>query len=606
MHATMVDHLRNAAWGEGNVPSAKRRRIEPTDDWQRLQSLVGSPEQERYELLRPIVLFGHTPAERAERTGVAERTLHRRAAAFDRAGMASLFAADDHSPADRRSVPEHIRRAIGELKAEYAALGPFEIAAVCRRRFDDCHVNYHTVQRVLAAAPPPPRAARRFPPYHQIADAFERRRAIVQLFFEGWNITSIAGYLETNRPRVYEVIRRFLEQGWRGLEERSRAPKAPAKKADLKAMAAIRRLQANPELGEFRVHAALQQMGITLSPRTCGRILAEHRSLYRLAGPAAGAPHDPKAMPFQANHRHQYWSVDVRYLDTPAFNGGQVYVLSVLENYSRALLATMLSLRQDLVAYLIVLHAAMRRHGAPEALVSDSGAIFKAKSALATYAALGVDKRQIGRGRPWQNYIETHFNTLRRMADHAFATATTWEELQEILERFSADYNAQEHFAHRERADGKRSPEAVLGWVRGAWCDEAALSRLFRVRYDRRLDAAGYARFRHWRLYGERGLMRQHIAIWLAPDALTLAYEEEPLAHYRVTYEPDGRHLRTVTEPRLFRTRHRSPQLPLWPPRDDEWRQAVRVPPYASRRQRPVSALQPPLFPNEEERAASE
>jgi hypothetical protein len=37
-------------------------------------------------------------------------------------------------------------------------------------------------------------------------------------------------------------------------------------------MAAIRRLQANPELGEFRVHAALAQQGIDLSPRTCGRI----------------------------------------------------------------------------------------------------------------------------------------------------------------------------------------------------------------------------------------------------------------------------------------------------------------------------------------------
>lgn len=41
----------------------------------------------------------------------------------------------------------------------------------------------------------------------------------------------------------------------------------------------MRRLQANPVLGAFRVHAALEQLGIHLSPPTCGAILAEHRAL---------------------------------------------------------------------------------------------------------------------------------------------------------------------------------------------------------------------------------------------------------------------------------------------------------------------------------------
>jgi hypothetical protein len=33
------------------------------------------------------------------------------------------------------------------------------------------------------------------------------------------------------------------------------------------AMDAVRRLQQNPNLGEFRIHAALAQVGIHLSPR---------------------------------------------------------------------------------------------------------------------------------------------------------------------------------------------------------------------------------------------------------------------------------------------------------------------------------------------------
>src|SRR3954470_21185371 len=201
-------------------------------------------------------------------------------------------------------------------------------------------------------------------------------------------------------------------------------------------MAIVRRLQANPELGEFRIHAALAQQGIHLSPRTCGRILALHRALGA-PQPVAARPHDPQPMPFAAQQRHQYWSVDVRYIEDHALGTGKpVYAISILENFSRAILATVVAPRQDLTAYLIVLRAAVETHGAPEALVSDSGSIFKANHAQAIYAALGIHKTVIDRGQPWQNYIETNFNVLRRMADHDYAKATTWAELQAAHARF--------------------------------------------------------------------------------------------------------------------------------------------------------------------------
>ena len=136
-------------------------------------------------------------------------------------------------------------------------------------------------------------------------------------------------------------------------------------------------------------------------------------------------------MPFAAAYRHHYWSVDVRYIeDHGSATSKPVYVISILENFSRALLASVLSPRQDLTAYLIVLRAAIEAHGAPEVLVSDGGSIFKAKQAQAIYARAGDRaSSQIDSGQPWQNYIETHFNVMRRMADHHYAHATTWGEL---------------------------------------------------------------------------------------------------------------------------------------------------------------------------------
>ena len=59
------------------MPRAKRHRREPTDDWQQLQPLTQFPEQLTYELIRPVVLFGQTPLERARATGTPQRTLLR-------------------------------------------------------------------------------------------------------------------------------------------------------------------------------------------------------------------------------------------------------------------------------------------------------------------------------------------------------------------------------------------------------------------------------------------------------------------------------------------------------------------------------------------------
>ena len=85
----------------------KRRAVAPTDDWAQLRLLAAWPEQAAYELIRPVVLFGRSPAERAKETGAAERTLYRQADRFDQFGMQGLF-----TPAKvekHRRIPEAVR-----------------------------------------------------------------------------------------------------------------------------------------------------------------------------------------------------------------------------------------------------------------------------------------------------------------------------------------------------------------------------------------------------------------------------------------------------------------------------------------------------------------
>jgi putative transposase len=575
----------------------RRRRAEPTDDWGQLELLCGWPEQRDYELIRPMVLFGSPASERAKETGAAsERSLQRRAARFEAEGMESLFGSE--AAKKRKRLPPSVRHLIVDLKAEHPALNPNEIAAICYVRFGR-RPDRKTVKRVLAEEPVQLRMVRRFAPYHEIEEAVQRRRAVVALHAEGWSAKAIAGYLRVGTSTVYRTLKRWVEEGLAGLEDRPHGRPSGVRKVDLKAMAAIRRLQENPNLGEFRMHAALAQIGIHLSPRTCGRVMAMHRALYGLEKPK-GPSKEKREMPFAARRRHQYWSTDVRYLKGLGLPG-RFYVIPVLDNHSRAILSSAVVRSQDLASYLSVLYAAVEEYGSPEALVTNGGGVFRATQARHAYEALGIAKHEIERGRPWQSYIETAFNVQRRMADHDFADAEDWPELVAAHARFVGDYNHQPHWAHRDRPGGRRAPLEVLGFVTGVRHREEELRRaFFSARFVRVLDSLGYARFKNWRLYGEEALAGSEAVLWLASESLTLEHRGEALARYEVEVEAATGRFREVGRPRLFEAPVARPQQRLFALDDlgeGGWLKAMRLEGYAPRAPRGARSLQQALFP---------
>lgn len=582
---------------------SRRRRVEHTEEWALIEPLLPWHEQREYELLRPIVVFGDTPAERARQTGAAARTLHEKARRFDEEGVPSLF------PAARGpTLQPEIRRLIVDLKVQHPPLSLGEIARICYVQFGR-KPSKNTIKAVLRQEPAPLFAKRHFPPYREMPEGRERRMALVRLHAEGWTPTAIASYLKTSRQTVYSILGRWIEQGEEGLEEKPRGRPRGVRKVGLKAMREVRRLQENPELGEFRVHGALARMGIDLSPRTCGRILAVNRKLYGLKKPKRGAK-EKKEMPFQSRRRHEIWSVDIRYIDhrlppdeLPP-GAEKVYAISILENHSRAILASAITTAQDTSAYLSVLYTAIERYGLPEVLVSDGGGVFKANQAKAVYRALGITKEKIERRKPWQNFIETTFNIQRRMADYFFAKAHSWEELVAAHDRWVEEYNTQKHWAHRERKDARRSPAEVLGFLTGIRHRPDDLRRaFFSTRFTRTLDASGYARLKRWRVYGEEGLARREVALWLGAENLAVEFAGDTLARYDVEYSARKNQLLEVRRARLFETVHRrSP--PAQQPRlfelvvlgENGWLKAVRLADYAPRRPRRPQALQQVLF----------
>lgn len=365
------------------MPRANRPRRQRTHDWQKIKQYTLWPEQQLYEKIRTVVLFNESAAERARETGTAERTLQRKAELFEERGMISLFPKEPVPPSDdARELPPDMRQLIVDLKAEHPDLRPHEIATVCYVRFGR-RPSHHTVQRVLASGPQPSITTRRFPLYGEIAAGYERRCIVVRLHAEGWSVSTISAYLQTTRATIYDILKRWAKEGREGLKDKSHAPHEPARKVTFEDIQEVRRLARNPEIGAYRVMAALEQIGIKLSQRTCGRLLDLNRNLYGLEKPKR-SPHAKKEMPFKAHFRHQYWSVDVRYIEKHQIpdHEGPVYLISILENYSRAVLASKVSPTQNQWDYLEVLCAAFSTAGIPKAIVSDGGRIFYANQAM--------------------------------------------------------------------------------------------------------------------------------------------------------------------------------------------------------------------------------
>jgi hypothetical protein len=126
------------------------------------------------------------------------------------------------------------------------------------------------------------------------------------------------------------------------------------------------------------------------------------------------------------------------------------------------------------------------------------------------------------------------------------------------------------------------------------------LSRaFFSTMLVRRLDASGYARVKHWRVYAEEGLAKCEVAVWLGDGEMALEHGGRALSRYDVSLSRDSK-LEAVTNPRLFANPYGTAQPKLFALDalgDAGWLKALRLEGYAARTRRPPVALQQALFP---------
>jgi putative transposase len=561
--------------------------VSAQEEFEHIRRQFIDPIQHDYEVIRPIVLFAETAAERSRQTGVERTVVGDKARRFVLAGMLGL--------ADRRAetagrkghtYPDAIAGYIVYLKQLYPPIHLREIARIVQRKFG-YKTNHHALKRFLEPYNTPIQLELGLTTFSTFADAYQARWTVVRMAYEGWNKKSIADCLKLSRTHVYTILEAFKRDGFAGLEDqRTRPPQHPDNQLTLPLLKEILDIQREyPRAGRFRVHGILAQQHAEPPPseRTVGRAMAINRQFHGAPGPWQSARDEPpdavsfKHLPYRPAYRHHLWFTDIRYL--VQLDGNWVYSICLIEGYSRKIVAGMASPHQDLTAILQILFAALAEYGCPQAIVSDNGSVFRAGDYLAILRALDIEPLHIEQGKPWQNMIEAQFKVQLRLADFHFEQAQTLDDVQNQHAAFIETFNTTPHWAHRTRADGHRTPVEVLGWLRGRVVEPQRLRELFgRTEFLRTVNRYGFVSVQRFYLYAENGLARQRVSIWIYEGQLRIEYHKTLLARYRCIYDRKHGQLHDVNEPLLYTTPFTSPQLELIELDDEQWRKCQRRP----------------------------
>ena len=273
-------------------------------------------------------------------------------------------------------------------------------------------------------------------------------------------------------------------------------------------------------------------------------------ALYKQAHPRP--PREPRSpnpaeRPRVATAPHQVWFVDLRYLVQIA--GHWLYSVLIFDGYSRAIVGAGCCERQNCSRIVQVFRQALTQWGAPEAVVSDHGAVCVALAPC--LRQLDIQWAPTMKGHPWQNRAESGFAIQRRRLDVYVVGCTEREQGYQRHAQFVRDYQFWGHWAHKRRdAQGRvysLSPEVMLGQAQGRGLDPLRLRRALRLRQlTRTVRQYGQMRLHNFGLYVDQGLWGHTVELWIYDDVVRIEQGEHVVVSYPCVYDPRQRRITDV------------------------------------------------------------
>lgn len=253
----------------------------------------------------------------------------------------------------------------------------------------------------------------------------------------------------------YDLRRRFKAGGLAAIEVQSRAPHRVANRTPLEVEDTI-----------VELRKALIDQGLDAGPATIaghlvdrGLVSPSESTIWRILKARGCVTPDPSKVPkrtlrrFAAARANECWQFDDTGWDLA--DGNEVKVLHVLDDCSRALIASTVLEQPNAANIFDAIAASTEEWGWPERVLCDNALAHHALHD--TFAAFGVATRH---GRPYHPQTTGKVERVHRTVKQYLAAhdaAATSDELQQQLDAFRDIYNHH----RRHRAIGRQLPAAV-------------------------------------------------------------------------------------------------------------------------------------------------
>jgi putative transposase len=216
----------------------------------------------------------------------------------------------------------------------------------------------------------------------------------------------------------------------------------------------------HPFYGSRKMVVFLKVAGHTINRKRVQRLMRQIGLAAIAPGPNTSRPHpEHKIYPYLLRgvpvvRTNQVWSTDITYIRLPR---GFVYLVAIIDWYSRRVLSWRISNSMEAVFCVDCLEEALRNHGKPEIFNSDQGSQFTSAAFTGVLQREGVVISMDGRGRAFDNiFVERLWRSVKHEDVYLKGYASMGELLLGLTEYFTF-YNGE----RPHQSLGNKTPDVV-------------------------------------------------------------------------------------------------------------------------------------------------
>jgi putative transposase len=216
----------------------------------------------------------------------------------------------------------------------------------------------------------------------------------------------------------------------------------------------------HPFYGSRKMVIFLEGIGHSVNRKRVQRLMRILGLIGMAPGPNTSRPHpEHKVYPYLLRgvpivRPNQVWSTDITYIRLAR---GFVYLVAIIDWYSRRVLSWRISNSMEAVFCVDCLEEALRAHGTPEIFNSDQGSQFTSAAFTDVLKREGVVISMDGRGRAFDNiFVERLWRSVKHEDVYLKGYATMCELMVGLTEYF-AFYNGE----RPHQSLGQKTPDVV-------------------------------------------------------------------------------------------------------------------------------------------------